>query len=109
MVMTKSPYSNYCQGSNDGGEICHDSNLEFNERMKTLAQKLNLAGHWVHARKEKKFLYCCGDIEGHYAKDGMFYLLDTARVFPPGLFGNFSLNEKNFPPLISKDVYFIIF
>jgi hypothetical protein len=28
-------------------------------------------------------LHLAGDVEGHYGRDGMYYLLDLARLFCP--------------------------
>ncbi|KAF2073114.1 hypothetical protein CYY_005583 [Polysphondylium violaceum] len=69
-------------GSSDGGISVHNTNLEFNQKMKESAKILNLKGHLV-GKENPKLLHSCGDIEGHIGSDGNFYLLDFARVFPP--------------------------
>eukprot|EP01132_Coremiostelium_polycephalum_P000614 gene614-763_t len=71
-------------GSQDAGVTVHDSRPEFNEYMRSAAAKLNIKGHIAGITNESKaFLYGPTDIEGHYGLDGLFYLLDFARVFPP--------------------------
>jgi len=69
-------------GSSDGGISVHNTNMEFNHKMKESAKILNLKGHLV-GKENSKLLHSCGDIEGHIGSDGKFYLLDFARVFPP--------------------------
>ena len=55
----------------------------FEANMKDLAQKLNLRDHLCGMTHEvAKTLWGCCDIEGHNGKDGRFYLLDYARLFP---------------------------
>ena len=52
---------------------------ELNELMREAARKINLKGHVVG----DKTLYAPGDIEAHLGRDGRFYVVDCARVFPP--------------------------
>jgi hypothetical protein len=66
-------------GSSDGGNTVFAENSEMNELMRRAAQSINLKGHWV----ADKFLHAPGDIEGHHGRDGLFYVVDCARVYPP--------------------------
>lgn len=46
------------------------------------------AGKWLNLKKHivsGTEIYAPADIEGHVGKDGCFYVLDSARVFPPEL------------------------
>ena len=52
---------------------------ELNELMREAARKINLKAHIV----ADKTLYAPGDIEAHLGRDGRFYVVDCARVFPP--------------------------
>jgi hypothetical protein len=72
-------------GSADGGRAIHARSRKMNEMMKLAARILNLRGHtiWSWSRTSQTKLYAPVDIEGHQGRDGRFYLLDTARVFPP--------------------------
>lgn len=47
--------------------------------MKYAANELNIREHMVGGQK----LYSAGDCEGHRGKDGRYYVVDLARVFPP--------------------------
>ncbi|EGG19006.1 Histidine kinase A [Cavenderia fasciculata] len=69
-------------GSSDGGITVHSEDPGFNEKMKQSAQALNLKGHLV-GKDSPRLLHSCGDIEGHIGSDGLHYLLDFARVYPP--------------------------
>ncbi|KAL6072242.1 Clu domain-containing protein [Balamuthia mandrillaris] len=72
-------------GSSDGGRTTHADVPEMNARMEAAANILNLKGHYVYnwERTEKILIHGPIDIEGHLGKDNRFYVLDTARVFPP--------------------------
>lgn len=48
-----------------------------------IAGKLNLAKHWVGFGDKKRQIYGPTDIEGHRGRDGRYYLVDFARLFPP--------------------------
>ena len=61
--------------------MVHTSHQEFNRRLRVVFERLNLKKHLVG----NKYIQACGDIEGHWGKDGELYLLDFARVFPPGI------------------------
>eukprot|EP01129_Flabellula_baltica_P012033 TRINITY_DN5373_c0_g1_i1.p1 TRINITY_DN5373_c0_g1~~TRINITY_DN5373_c0_g1_i1.p1 ORF type:complete len:726 (-),score=148.54 TRINITY_DN5373_c0_g1_i1:468-2645(-) len=67
-------------GSSDAGRSVHCEIPEFNEKMKTASEFLNLKKHVVGT---EKVLHSAGDIEGHLGKDSRYYLLDFARSFPP--------------------------
>ncbi|KNC55424.1 uncharacterized protein AMSG_11086 [Thecamonas trahens ATCC 50062] len=70
-------------GSDDGAITVHDDDPVFNTIMAAAAELLNLAPHPVG--RAPPYTTICGpaDIEGHRGSDGKYYLLDTARVFPP--------------------------
>ena len=59
----------------------HTSYTMFNFKLQQIFSRLNLKKHVVNG----KYLYTCGDIEGHWGADGELYLCDFARVFPPGM------------------------
>ena len=88
-------------GSGDGAKTIKKEDKNFNKLMKQVGAKLNLKKHQVrhiifnslsslsHTTITKvgfgavtKRLYAPADIEGHLGKDGRYYLLDTARLFP---------------------------
>eukprot|EP01117_Protostelium_nocturnum_P011778 TRINITY_DN4294_c0_g1_i2.p1 TRINITY_DN4294_c0_g1~~TRINITY_DN4294_c0_g1_i2.p1 ORF type:complete len:1562 (-),score=510.85 TRINITY_DN4294_c0_g1_i2:353-5038(-) len=71
-------------GSSNGGAVIHSSQ-EIEKRIKTACQMLNLREHYVIERstKEKKLIRGPVDLEGHLGRDGRFYIVDTARLFPP--------------------------
>ncbi|ELR22968.1 C2 domain containing protein [Acanthamoeba castellanii str. Neff] len=73
-------------GSADGSKTVHNKYKDMNALMKKAGRALNLKPHWVTPLLPggPKVLICGpGDIEGHLGTDGRFYVLDTARVFPP--------------------------
>eukprot|EP01087_Luapelamoeba_hula_P009869 TRINITY_DN2581_c1_g2_i1.p1 TRINITY_DN2581_c1_g2~~TRINITY_DN2581_c1_g2_i1.p1 ORF type:complete len:1535 (+),score=206.50 TRINITY_DN2581_c1_g2_i1:470-4606(+) len=78
-------------GSADSGRTVHASDEAMNALMKKAARELNLKPHWVVEKRKipantephREFLAAPGDIEGHLGMDGRYYVLDTARVFPP--------------------------
>eukprot|EP01113_Clastostelium_recurvatum_P028334 TRINITY_DN3429_c0_g1_i2.p1 TRINITY_DN3429_c0_g1~~TRINITY_DN3429_c0_g1_i2.p1 ORF type:complete len:2680 (+),score=686.41 TRINITY_DN3429_c0_g1_i2:120-8159(+) len=70
-------------GSCDGGQTVHAPRPEVNERMKAAAKKMNIKGHMCGMGQQREFLYAPTDIEGHIGRDGLFYVLDLARTFPP--------------------------
>lgn len=53
--------------------------------LKQVTQTLNLKPHQVleTSTKTLKTLYGPVDIEGHQGLDGRYYVVDTARLFPP--------------------------
>ena len=74
-------------GSADGGSTIYSISSEMNVRMQLIGSILNLAGHdvWNLDHTEKTTLYAPVDIEGHLGRDDRFYILDTARLFPPSI------------------------
>ncbi len=56
-----------------------------NEMMKRAAKVINMKAHLVGRDQSKKKveLYAPADIEAHKGTDERYYVLDTARVFPP--------------------------
>jgi hypothetical protein len=69
-------------GSNDAGRTYFNKNPTFDKIMKKAAEQLNLAGHYV-GPDAKHFQYTPADLEGHASGDGRYYVVDTARLFPP--------------------------
>ncbi len=66
-------------GSNDAGRTVHADCLPLNNMLKQAGKWLNLKPHIVAGTE----IYGPADIEGHVGKDGNYYVLDTARIFPP--------------------------
>ena len=58
-----------------------------NARIQLAAGILNLSGHtiWNRSETESSFIYGPVDLEGHKGRDGRYYILDTARLFPPAV------------------------
>jgi hypothetical protein len=66
-------------GTADAGKIVKSEDANLLELMKCAAQELNIREHTVKGLK----MYSAGDCEGHQGKDGRYYVVDLARVFPP--------------------------
>jgi len=69
-------------GSCDGGNSVHKKSEEMNNLMEKIAKVLNLKGHYTGLGEFKEWLHGPCDIEGHQGKDGKFYVVDTARIWP---------------------------
>jgi tetratricopeptide (TPR) repeat protein len=96
-------------GSTDGGKTIANKSVEMESKIKMVAKMLNLAGEyvWNNQMTKREFLYLSSDIEGHLGKDGRFYLVDTARLFPPtvprpGIKGDF-LKSQMRPELVKSN------
>jgi serine/threonine protein kinase/tetratricopeptide (TPR) repeat protein len=72
-------------GSRDGGVTLFASNSEMNEKIRLAAKHINLKAHrvWNRSKTKSAILHAPIDLEGHIGRDGLFYVIDTARVFPP--------------------------
>lgn len=72
-------------GSSDGGHTIHASSPEMNAKVELVAKMLNLQGEyiWNRSKTHRTLLHLSCDVEGHLGKDGRYYLVDTARLFPP--------------------------
>lgn len=70
-------------GSCDGGHTVHADNSELNSIMEKCFKILNLKGHTAGIGSSTKFIYGPCDIEGHVGRDGKFYVVDVARIWPP--------------------------
>ncbi|KAL6049131.1 Histidine kinase A, variant 2 [Balamuthia mandrillaris] len=70
-------------GSCDGGQTVHSDMFEMNTKMEKIAKILNLKGHITGLGDIQKWIYGPCDIEGHRPNDGMLYVVDTARLWPP--------------------------
>eukprot|EP01133_Synstelium_polycarpum_P013661 gene13661-16088_t len=82
-ILPIAPRRTIVYGSADAGKTVHASLPDVNERMRLAAAKLNVKGHLCGAGDKQQLLYGPTDIEGHMGTDGLFYVLDFARVFPP--------------------------
>jgi Clustered mitochondria len=71
-------------GSADGGNVIHDSS-KVKQMVMRACLRLNLKGHTVIERSTTtpKLVYGPVDLEGHLGTDGRYYIVDTARLFPP--------------------------
>jgi len=69
-------------GSDDGGVTVFASIPDLNEKMEAMGKYLKLKPHKVGLSMPKT-IYGPGDIEGHLGEDGLFYVVDFARVMPP--------------------------
>ncbi|KAH3759897.1 Histidine kinase A [Pelomyxa schiedti] len=85
-------------GSSDGGHTVHNDDPGLATHMEEIARTINIKGHNT-GKGEKKILHGPCDIEGHQVgarythyphlliqykgKDGQYYVVDFARVFPP--------------------------
>ena len=74
-------------GSSDGGATIHAISAEMNIRMQLISSILNLATHHVWNLDNTERTKLCGpvDMEGHLGRDDRFYILDSARLFPPAI------------------------
>lgn len=89
-------------GSDDASKTIHKSNTMFNELARKIADKLHLKEHVVTAvnsvvlspeaklaqrtsgiQANQTQLDLAVDVEGHLGRDGRFFLVDLARLFPP--------------------------
>jgi tetratricopeptide (TPR) repeat protein len=75
--------SSLIYGSADGGCTIHADVDEMNELMEHCARLLNLKGHYAGLSGSKTLMHGPADCEGHLGRDGRFYLIDLARVYPP--------------------------
>lgn len=81
-------------GSDNAGKSVHLEDEKIYEKMKKTARRLNLKGHFLTANTEK-MIWGPGDIEGHIGKDGLHYVLDYARVYPPAAMVPGEIKEKS--------------
>eukprot|EP01126_Amoeba_proteus_P011855 TRINITY_DN14848_c0_g1_i2.p1 TRINITY_DN14848_c0_g1~~TRINITY_DN14848_c0_g1_i2.p1 ORF type:complete len:324 (-),score=42.48 TRINITY_DN14848_c0_g1_i2:2-973(-) len=72
-------------GSCDEGRTIHNDDANIDEQMKRAAKALNIKGHfvWSNEGKHKCFLSAPVNLEIHKGTDKCFYMVDTARLFPP--------------------------
>jgi hypothetical protein len=83
-------------GSSDAGVTIHTDNSKAIERMRAIADKLNLKEHKVGPKYLEKLVSTPVDLEAHYGFDNRYYLLgkviticdwlipiDFSRTFPP--------------------------
>jgi hypothetical protein len=67
-------------GSNDGGRTFNSTDPVVNEDMFKLGETLNLQAHRVADGTE---IRTAADVEVHKGTDGLYYLVDVARLWPP--------------------------
>lgn len=65
-------------GTNNGGADVYADEIELLDAVEEAARRLQLCEHEVKGVK----LWLGADVEGHIGEDGLYYLLDFARVFP---------------------------
>jgi hypothetical protein len=72
-------------GSSDGGWTMKKKKNKLNDMMEEMGRLLNLKKHVVIAREEKKGyeMSVAADVEAHVGEDGLYYVLDIARLMPP--------------------------
>jgi Clustered mitochondria len=78
-------------GSSDGGQTFHRHDAEIEEGLSKCAEVLNLRPHSFRPMRTRpgteagvlQGIPVCVDIEGHRGRDGLAYIIDPARVFPP--------------------------
>ncbi len=66
-------------GSMDGGTTIKPGDSVFISMIQEATRQLNLKMHTMG----EKGLYTAVDTEGHLGKDGRYYVVDCARLFPP--------------------------
>mmetsp|Transcript_40667 Transcript_40667/g.127234 ORF Transcript_40667/g.127234 Transcript_40667/m.127234 type:complete len:748 (-) Transcript_40667:432-2675(-) len=66
-------------GSDDGGRTVRNEDAGLAAKMAKVAGRLNLAAH----RCGNTELHAACDVEGHRSGDNSYWLLDTARCWPP--------------------------
>lgn len=69
-------------GSSDGGISCINSEPAVADKMKEVADKINIKTH-LSGFKDPKQISGPGDIECHHGLDGEIYVLDFGRLLPP--------------------------
>lgn len=74
--------SSLVYGSDNQARTVHTDEPELNTRMLEAARRLNIKPHRV-GREGGSVLASCADVEVHRGMDARWYLVDTARVFPP--------------------------
>jgi hypothetical protein len=86
VVVCKLPLngSTLVYGSADASKSIH-LNHDMEKLMKQVSQRLNLKSHHVREGSTGELRHIFGpvDIEGHKGLDGRYYVVDTARLFPP--------------------------
>jgi len=123
------PLKEIIYGSADRAQTLHASVPEFNQIMSELGHHFNLKPHLVfskkahevareHRRNNTKLpltyaqppyaaeLSTCGDVEGHLGTDQHYYLLDTARLFPPAAWKMEGTKNSSLHNSGSKSLYF---
>jgi hypothetical protein len=84
VAMAVLPLDRLAYGSDDAGQTVHTDVAQLNASMGWLGGKLGLAPHRVGRTHAHPIPLCVAvDVEGHEGKDGEFYVVDTARLFPP--------------------------
>jgi len=83
-ISSKGTNSSLVYGSQDAGLHVLKSNPTLTGFVESMAKRLNLKAHFV-GRNRKDLVEVCTavDVEGHWGRDGLYYLLDLQRMFPP--------------------------
>eukprot|EP00002_Diphylleia_rotans_P013944 TRINITY_DN2715_c0_g1_i2.p1 TRINITY_DN2715_c0_g1~~TRINITY_DN2715_c0_g1_i2.p1 ORF type:complete len:787 (+),score=110.12 TRINITY_DN2715_c0_g1_i2:95-2455(+) len=68
-------------GSSDAGKTIHNSSPSLAMLIERVAKQLNLKQHMSYDGKH--MIWGPGDMECHVGKDGKYYVIDVARLFPP--------------------------
>jgi hypothetical protein len=67
-------------GSDDGGQTVRNDDAVLKAKMERIGRILRLKQHTISANYTTSVPV---DLEGHLAKNGKYYLIDFARMFPP--------------------------
>jgi hypothetical protein len=70
-------------GSEDGGKTVVKRDLKCEKLAKEIAGQLNLKLHDVGTTQKSEKLWLAGDVELHKGRDGRYWIVDVARLFPP--------------------------
>jgi hypothetical protein len=90
-------------GTADAGLTVKSEDPNLLNLMKYAAHELNIREHMVRGQK----MYSAGDCEGHRGKDGRFYVVDLARVFPPEFPGCLQRLGLRSPPISLRQTVFV--
>lgn len=83
-ISSRGPNSSLVYGSQDAGSHVLKTNPTFTTHVETMAKRLNLKPHYVGRNRKDMVEICTAvDVEGHWGHDGLYYLLDLQRMFPP--------------------------
>lgn len=81
VAMPLLPLKKLLYGSDDS-MLTVKNNADIDKIMEKIADEVHLKKHHIGNNKEGP-LHTAGDVEGHIGEDGNYYIIDTARFFPP--------------------------